>query len=107
MIYEISKYARLEWNKGEYRRFVYAASSFGQHTTLNARFDMIRERVAMHHPAAAHAKPIYRDFRPGDVRHSLADIDKARRALGYDPAFNVASGLDAASAWYVRHLRAA
>ena len=37
--------------------------------------------------------PIYSEFREGDVLHSLADINKAKVNLGYDPKFNVESGL--------------
>jgi len=48
--------------------------------------------------------PTYRDFRPGDVRHSLADISKARTLLGYAPTHSVKDGLDQAAEWYVRRL---
>ncbi|MDH3662526.1 MAG: LPS biosynthesis protein WbpP, partial [Alphaproteobacteria bacterium] len=51
------------------------------------------------------ADPIYKDFRAGDVRHSQADISKARRLLGYDPVHKVADGLDAAMPWYRDFLR--
>jgi UDP-N-acetylglucosamine 4-epimerase len=47
---------------------------------------------------------VYRDFRPGDVRHSLADITRARNLLGYEPTHNVRQGLDQAAAWYVASL---
>jgi UDP-N-acetylglucosamine 4-epimerase len=49
-------------------------------------------------PAAA---PAYREFRAGDVRHSLADISKAQQLLGYAPTHTLAQGLRAAIAWYV------
>ena len=58
--------------------------AFGERTTLNELFSLIRERVANRMPSAATAEPVYRDFRAGDVRHSLADIGKANRLLGYD-----------------------
>jgi len=38
-------------------------------------------------------EPIYQDFRDGDVRHSLADISKAKKLLGYRPTTNLSSGL--------------
>ena len=48
--------------------------------------------------------PLYRDFRKGDVRHSQADITKAKNILGYDPAFNISEGIDDAMPWYIsRH----
>ncbi len=75
--------------------------AFGQRTSLNELFLLIRERVAPYHAAAAAAKPVHRDFRPGDVRHSLADIGKARDLLGYEPAYSVRDGLDKAARWYI------
>ncbi len=48
--------------------------------------------------------PIYRDFRAGDVRHSLADISKANRCLGYEPTHAINKGLSEAMEWYVGHL---
>ncbi len=76
--------------------------AYGERTTLNELFSLIRERVEAARPEAAAAEPIYRDFRPGDVRHSLADITKARTLLGYDPHDSVGSGLDKAADWYIR-----
>ncbi len=78
--------------------------AFGQRTTLNELFEMIRERVTRRHPGAADAQPVYRDFRPGDVRHSLADISKAQTLLGYSPEYSVEQGLDLAAQWYMDNL---
>ena len=44
---------------------------------------------------------VYRPFRPGDVRHSLADISRARELLGYRPTHSLASGLGESLSWYV------
>ncbi len=46
-------------------------------------------------------QPVHRDFRPGDVRHSLADVGKARRLLGYEPSHTLGQGLQVALPWYV------
>jgi UDP-N-acetylglucosamine/UDP-N-acetylgalactosamine 4-epimerase len=75
-----------------------------EQTSLNHLFELLRERLAPHHPHLAQAQPVYRDFRPGDVRHSLADIRKARRLLGYMPSHRIAQGLDAALDWYRANL---
>ena len=75
--------------------------AFGERTSLNELYRLIRERVATRHPAATQAEPVYRDFRAGDVRHSLADIGKAARLLGYVPEYTVRAGLDKAAAWYM------
>jgi UDP-N-acetylglucosamine 4-epimerase len=48
--------------------------------------------------------PIYRAFRPGDVRHSLADISKAQRLLGYAPTQRIGQGLALAMPWYIQDI---
>lgn len=48
--------------------------------------------------------PVYRDFRGGDVRHSQADVAKAKKLLGYSPGFDIFSGIEAAMPWYVKFL---
>jgi UDP-N-acetylglucosamine 4-epimerase len=78
--------------------------AFGQRTTLNELFYLIRDEVAKFMPACREALPSYRDFRAGDVRHSLADISKSHRLLGYAPEFDVREGLARAGAWYAQHL---
>jgi UDP-N-acetylglucosamine 4-epimerase len=75
--------------------------AYGARTTLNELFALIRDRVASLRPEAAERRPIYREFRAGDVRHSLADITPAMTLLGYRPEHSVAEGLVLASAWYV------
>lgn len=75
--------------------------AFSERTTLNGLFNLIRERVAASCPEASNATPVYRDFRAGDVRHSLADISKARNLLGYSPTHSIQQGLDEAAAWYI------
>jgi nucleoside-diphosphate-sugar epimerase len=64
----------------------------------------IRDALAPRFPHLRDLQPIYRDFRPGDVRHSQADISKAQRLLGYAPTHRIADGLRAAMDWYVADL---
>jgi UDP-N-acetylglucosamine/UDP-N-acetylgalactosamine 4-epimerase len=84
----------------------------GERTTLSALFASIRDGLAAMpdvvraRPTLAHEKPLYGPFRPGDVRHSLADIAKARAQLGYAPTHDVAAGLAQALTWYVANARA-
>ena len=73
----------------------------GERTPLNNLFEMIKERVARHFSHARDITPTYREFRPGDVRHSLADITLAKTLLGYDPQFSVSQGLVRAAGWYI------
>jgi UDP-N-acetylglucosamine/UDP-N-acetylgalactosamine 4-epimerase len=79
--------------------------AFGERTTLNELFRMIRDLVAETRPEVAEIKPVYRDFRPGDVRHSLADIGKAQKMISYVPAFSVRKGLRCAAKWYCSSLQ--
>jgi UDP-N-acetylglucosamine 4-epimerase len=51
-------------------------------------------------PNLPEQQPVYRAFRPGDVRHSVADISKAGELLGYQPSHNVEQGLEVALDWY-------
>jgi UDP-N-acetylglucosamine 4-epimerase len=76
--------------------------AIGGRTSLNQLFHALRELLA---PVASHVEglqPQYREFRPGDVRHSQADISKARHLLGYEPTHEVRNGLEEALTWYVR-----
>ncbi|OZI41215.1 LPS biosynthesis protein WbpP [Bordetella genomosp. 5] len=78
--------------------------AFGGRTTLNQLFGFLRDSLAKqgvrYEKDAEHA-----EFRKGDVRHSQADIGRARRHLGYQPRFDILLGVDAAMPWYVRFLR--
>lgn len=78
--------------------------AFGERTTLNELFLLLRDEVSRHKPEVAVARAAHRDFRPGDVRHSLADIGKARKLLGYEPRFSVREGLKIAGDWYAANL---
>ena len=78
--------------------------AFGQRTTLNELFALIREEVVRHLPAAATAEAVHRDFRAGYVRHSLADISRAEKLLGYEPRYDVRQGLRLAGDWYAANL---
>jgi UDP-N-acetylglucosamine 4-epimerase len=76
----------------------------GERITLNDLFETLRKGLEPHYPALAGLKPVYQDFRPGDVRHSLANITKARTLLGYNPTHAVHQGLAEALDWYRHHL---
>jgi UDP-N-acetylglucosamine 4-epimerase len=75
--------------------------AYGERTTLNELFEIIREIVARSSSHASQAKPAYGDFRPGDIRHSLADISKAKTLLGYEPQYSVRDGLERTGRWYI------
>ena len=73
----------------------------GECTTLNQLYENLRARLVGRFVHLTNAKPIFRDFRAGDVRHSLADISKSKELLGYAPQHRVGEGLKEAMAWYV------
>lgn len=73
-------------------------------TDLNTLYEKLRSRLAALRPQLAGASPIYREFRKGDVLHSLADIGKAGRLLGYTPSHTIDQGLDEALFWYSQQL---
>jgi UDP-N-acetylglucosamine 4-epimerase len=76
----------------------------GDRTTLNDLFEAIRATLAPQFPHLITLQPSYRDFRHGDVRHSLASINKARTLLGYAPSYRIREGLLEAMEWYVGDL---
>jgi UDP-N-acetylglucosamine/UDP-N-acetylgalactosamine 4-epimerase len=73
----------------------------GERTSLNGLYAALRGLLARRFHHAAAARPHYRDFRAGDVRHSQADISKARRLLGYRPSHTLDAGLEEALPWYL------
>jgi UDP-N-acetylglucosamine 4-epimerase len=81
--------------------------AIGQRTTLNELLDLLKRALHAHDPAVMDQKPIYREFRPGDVRHSLANINKARRLFGYEPEFPIERGLELAMDWYRAQIKSA
>jgi UDP-N-acetylglucosamine 4-epimerase len=76
----------------------------GQRISLNELFEHLRAMLAPRFAHLAGFTPIHRDFRAGDVRHSLADISKANRWLGYEPTHAIRAGLSEAMEWYLGHL---
>ncbi len=75
----------------------------GGRTSLNELHAMVRELLLERHPRLSIAPPVNGEFRAGDVRHSQADIGKARRLLGFAPEYDVRAGLHAALPWYEVH----
>ena len=76
----------------------------GARSTLDELFVLLRDRLVSRHPHLAGSAPTYGPPRPGDVMHSLADISKACRLLGYQPTHSIEQGLDESLSWYETHL---
>ena len=75
----------------------------GERTSLNELHATLCTLIAERHPELQQRPPLHAAFRAGDVRHSEADVGKARRLLGYSPEWKLASGLRAALPWYEQH----
>lgn len=76
----------------------------GDRTTLNQLYEQLNLNLNLL-PIYSYLhgiKPIYRDFREGDVRHSLADISKASILLGYEATHAIGDGLKIAMNWYIK-----
>jgi UDP-N-acetylglucosamine 4-epimerase len=73
----------------------------GNRTSLNELFGMLRLVLAEQTGQGYSACPRYQEFRQGDVRHSQADISKARLLLGYEPTYGVLEGLREAIPWFI------
>ena len=72
-----------------------------ERTSLNQLFKLLRDILAKRFPLFLQVEPMYRDFRPGDVLHSVADISKAAKLLGYAPTHRVDEGLRESMDWYI------
>jgi UDP-N-acetylglucosamine 4-epimerase len=72
----------------------------GDQTDLNTLHAMLAERLQAERPGLKVPPPLYRDFRAGDVRHSRADIGKARDRLGFAPTHDIRAGMAVVAAWY-------
>jgi UDP-N-acetylglucosamine/UDP-N-acetylgalactosamine 4-epimerase len=74
-------------------------------TSLNELFQLIKEAIEKRVGDIIIHQPEYRDYRAGDVRHSLANIDKAKSLLGYEPQYRIHQGLELAMDWYISDLK--
>ena len=76
----------------------------GDRTTLNTLVALLKEFLSESDPAVASVPVVHGPNRLGDIPHSLASIDKAKRLLGYAPKFSVRDGLREAVRWYRENL---
>ena len=78
----------------------------GGRNTLNELYKLIQDELnrSINQPTTINQKPIYRDFRPGDIRHSNADISKAKRMVGYAPTHDIYQGMQEAIDWYIENI---
>ncbi len=76
--------------------------AYGEATTLNELTQAILELLSKQFPTVKEAPIQYGPERIGDVKHSLANIDRAKSILGYKPLFNIKTGLEKCVKWYLQ-----
>lgn len=79
-------------------------TAYGERTTLNQLVAYLKEYLSAFDPAIADIEPTHGPNRAGDIPHSLACVDKARKLLGYEPQFSMKEGLKEAVKWYWENL---
>lgn len=79
-------------------------TAYGERTTLNQLVAYLKEYLSAFDPAIAGIEPTHGPNRAGDIPHSLACVDKARKLLGYEPQFSMKEGLKEAVKWYWENL---
>lgn len=72
----------------------------GDQTSLNDLQALLAAELAQYRPGLVVPPPVHAGFRAGDVRHSRADITKARELLGYEPTHDIRAGLSLVARWY-------
>lgn len=80
-------------------------TAYGDRNTLNDLVGYLKEYLAEFDSKIADVEIVYGANRAGDIPHSLASIDKAKRVLGYDPKFSLQDGLKEAVSWYWNNLK--
>lgn len=80
-------------------------TAYGERTTLNQLVDALKEYLSEFDPEIANIEATHGPNRVGDIPHSLANVDKAKELLGYDPEFSMKEGLKEAVKWYWYNLK--
>ena len=80
-------------------------TAFGDRTNLLELIHLLKEYLSEYDPEIAKVEIMHGPNRAGDIPHSLASVDKAKMNLGYDPKFNIQTGLKEAVAWYWKNLK--
>jgi UDP-N-acetylglucosamine/UDP-N-acetylgalactosamine 4-epimerase len=80
-------------------------TAFGDRTTLNQLIENLQFELSQFDSKIADIKIIYGPNRNGDIPHSLASIEKAKKLLGYNPQFSFEQGLKEAVNWYWKNLK--
>lgn len=79
--------------------------AYGERTNLKELVSLLKKYLSEFDPKILQVEISYGPNRQGDVPHSLASIEKARKLLGYDPEYNIESGIKEAVHWYWENLK--
>ena len=79
-------------------------TAVGERTNLNQLVSLLKNYLIKYDSKISNIRVNYGDFREGDIPHSLASIDKAKKLLGYNPTHNISKGLDECINWYYNNL---
>lgn len=79
-------------------------TAYGERTTLNQLVNYLKEFLSDFDPEIANIEIKHGPNRAGDIPHSLANVDKAKQMLGYDPKYSMRDGLKEAVKWYWENL---
>jgi len=80
-------------------------TAFGERTTLNQLTAYLKEYLSKYDPKIATVEILHGPNRAGDIPHSLASIEKAKRLLNYSPQYSLKEGLSEAIEWYYKELK--
>ena len=80
-------------------------TAYGDRTTLNELVEGLKKSLSKYDPQIEKIDAVHGGERDGDIPHSLASVDKAKRLLNYNPQYNIAMGLDKAVDWYWKNLK--
>lgn len=79
--------------------------AYGGNTTLNELFKTLKENLSRFNPSINNINPVYGPFRTGDIPHSLASIEKAKKLINYNPLYSAEKGFELACEWYWNNLK--
>ncbi len=79
--------------------------AYGESTTLNELIILLQELLGKFDPSIKKIKIVYGKEREGEIKYSLASINKAKKLLGYSPKFNFKTGLRQAIQWYWENMK--
>lgn len=79
--------------------------AYGEQTTLNKLIGYLKEHLSYYDKEIRTVKIVHGDERIGDIPHSLASIEKAKKLLGYEPKYNISNGLKETINWYIQEIK--